>query len=124
MAKVEITKVVSNARLLSFDKIAIIDVRSEKNEQIKDYDRHGYLVNINMMNTTYQFDKDEKKFYADIHDTERMDQQLEEHAQLEKDGKDTTGLYVQYLERHEYILIWPDGNLADKVLKLIKDFHL
>lgn len=124
MAKTQVTRIVPTSHALFFDKIAFLDVRKECDEHIEWYERLPYVVNVNMMQIAFQYDPETRKFYVDHNDEASMDKQLEEHQKMEADGQDIKDLYVQYLERHEYVLTTTWDSLASRVDKLIESISI
>lgn len=125
MAKVVISKTTPKARVIYFDKIAHIDLRGSEVEAIEDYERENYLVNINMVWwLTFQYNDKTKKFYLDHSDEQKMGEQLEEHAKIEKDWWDISWLYKQYIDRQECILVTKEWDLAQQIDEMISMLHL
>lgn len=124
MAKYELTWYAPEKRVMRFDKLEVVDVRIAK--QIDEIKKHKYEVNFNMIwNFTFQYE--DGKFYIDFEDEERMIKQNEEHLALvegiedKQEQKDILkDKYVNYILRHEFVLIFKDVDIVKEMEKLIK----
>jgi len=105
----EMTGYSDNKRVFFLDKIIHLDIKLI--DQLDELPREKYQVVVNMLSQfLFQYNPEKRAFYIDCEDSERAEQQNEEHAKLcegktvEEQKEMLKDKFVSYIKRQEFVI--------------------
>lgn len=120
-----------NPKLYSFDCInhVSVHIRRDEREGMEDL-KEWYLVNIEPIQATFCYNLEKDKFYLEVENIQRSQEQVIEIAEATKDMTDVErnqyrkDNYINSLIRNEYFFVCGDKNVNEIVKGYITSFWL